>query len=83
VGTTQASAEQASLAPATSQAAELVRTLDLRTISLLEGSLHVESSDDRIILSTLKIIGMNIEALPNEILHVMNARVTKELKARE
>lgn len=65
MGTGQASMEQVGLALRTSQATELVRTLDLRTITLVDGSLHAESVDDRIILSTIKNIALNIAVLFN------------------
>ena len=83
MGVHQESTEQVSLAPGTSQATELVRTLGLRTIAFLDGSLRVESTNDRIILITLKNIGLNIAMLPNEILHALHAGVIEELRAWE
>jgi len=71
VGIGQASAAQTSLAPGTSQAAELVRTVDLRTIALPEGSLSIELVNDKIIISTLKNISQNIATIPNEFLHAL------------
>lgn len=61
----------------------MVRTLDLRIVALPEGSLHIESVDECIILSTLKNIELNIVALANEILHVLQAGVTEELREQE
>ena len=83
MGTSQASAKQASLAPWMSEAAELVRTLDLRTIAFPDGSLHVETVDDHIIQSTIKRIRLNIGALSNETLHALHTRVADELRTRE
>lgn len=45
--------------------------MGLRTVTLPEGSLSVESANDKIIISTLKNIGLNIAMLPNEYLHVL------------
>jgi len=57
--------------------------MDLRSIVLLEGSLHVKSADERVILSTLKDVALNIATLPNEFLHGLQAGVAEELRARE
>lgn len=83
MGASQVGVEQTSLAPGKSQVAKLVRSLDLRTIVLLEGSLSAESVDDKVIVSTLNNIGLNIATLPNEYLHVLQRGVTVELRAWE
>jgi len=83
VGTEQVSTDQASLALGTSQATELVRTLDLQTIAFPYGSLHTETIDYRIILSTIKNIGLNIVALSNKTLHALHAGMIDELRAKE
>lgn len=83
VGTRQVSMEQASLAPRMSQATDLVRTLDLRTITFPYGSLCVDFIDDIIILSTIKNIGLNIAALSNKTLHALHAGVADELRDQE
>lgn len=57
--------------------------MDLRTVSLLEGSLSAESTDENIIISTIKNIGLNVAALPNEFLHALQVGVTVELRAQE
>ena len=75
--------EQASLETGKIQATELVMTLDLRNITLLDGSIRVELADDHIILSTIKKIGMNIVALSNDTLHALHAALANELRARE
>jgi len=83
VGIEQASVEQASLAPAKSQAVELVRTVDLRTITFPEESLHTDSADDRIILSTIQNIRHNIVTLSNKTLHTLHTGVEDELRTWE
>lgn len=83
VGVSQASAEQASLALRKIQVAELVRTLNLRNISLPEGSIHMEPTTNHIILGIVKNIGLKIAVLPNEILHALHAGVTEELRYQE
>jgi len=82
-GTSQVSATQMTLALGTCQVAKLVRTMDLRIIALPEGSLSAESTDDKIIISTLKNISLNIAALPNEFLHALQTGVTMKFRARE
>lgn len=57
--------------------------MELQTIALLEGSLSAKSDDDKIIISTLKNIDLNIATLPNEFLHALQIRVTLELRAHE
>jgi len=60
-----------SLAPETSLISKLVRTMDLRTVSLPEGSLSAELADHKIIISTLKNIDLNVAVLHNEFLHAV------------
>ena len=74
---------QTSLALGTSQAVKLVKTVDLRTIALPEGSLSADSVDDKVIMSTLKNISLHLLPLPNEYLHTLQIGVTAELIARE
>jgi len=83
VGADQASTAQTSLALGMSQAAKLVRIVDLRTVALLEGSLSTKLVDDKIIISTLKNIILNNAALPNEFFHVLQIGVIAKLRARE
>lgn len=66
------STEKVSLTPRTSQAVEIVRTLDLRTIPFPDRAIRVESINDCIILSTIKNIGLNIVVLSNEPLHALH-----------
>lgn len=60
-----------SLTLGTSQATVMVRLVDLRAIVLLVGSLCMESVDDKVIVSTLNNIGLNLTVLPNEYLHML------------
>lgn len=83
MGVGQASAEQANLASRTHQVVELVRALDLCTITLSEGSLHAETTDDRIVLNTIQNIVLNIAVLSNDTLHALHGGVTDELRAWE
>lgn len=69
--------------PRTSQAIELVRTLDLRTIPLPDGSIRAESTDNCIILNTVKDIELSILTLSNETLHSLHKGVADELRTRE
>lgn len=48
---------------------------------LPEGSLSVESADDKVIVSTLKNNGLNLATLPKEYLHTLQKSVTTELRA--
>jgi len=83
VGEGQVSTRQTSLVLGTSQYAGLVRTVDIRTVALPEGSLSAESVDDKIIVSTLKNIGLNITVLLNEYLHTLQIGVIVEIRAWE
>ena len=76
-------AAQTSLAPGTSQAAEHVMSVVLRTVMLPKGSLSVASFDDKVIVSTLKNIDRNVATLPNEYLHALQIGVTTELRVWE
>ena len=77
------SVEQVSLTPRRSQALELVRTLDLRTIPFLDGSICREAAKDCIVLSTIIDIGLNIEVFSLKTLHVMHKGVKNELRTRD
>lgn len=83
VGIGQACAKQVSLTPRTSQVVELVRTLDPRTIPFPDRSIHAESTNNRIILSKRKNIGLNISALSNKTLHALHIGVEDKLRIRE
>jgi len=82
VGIGPVSATQTSLAPGISQATRMVRSVDLQAVMLREGSLSVESTNDKVIMSTLKNIGLNLVVLPNEYLHILQIGVAVELRAR-
>lgn len=74
------SGAQTSLAPGKSQAVELVRIVDLKIVMLPKGSLSIELVDDKIIVSTLKNIDLNIAMLPNEYLHVLQIGIKMQLR---
>lgn len=83
MSTGQVSASQTSLASGTSQATEMVRSLDLQVFTLLEGSLSMEEIYDKVIVGSLKNIRLNLDALHNEYLHTLQAGVTTKFRARE
>jgi len=57
--------------------------MDIRTVMLPEGSLSIKSVDDKIIVSTLKNIDLNIAMLLNEYLHALQTGITSELRVQE
>jgi len=69
------------LAPGTTQAVEMVRSLDLQEIALVDGALSAEVVVDKAIVSSLKNIGLNLAVLPNEFLHTLQVGVIAEVKA--
>lgn len=71
------------MAPRTSQVAEMVKSIDLWAVALLEGSLSAEATDDRVIIISLKNIGLNLTTLPNEYLHMLLSGVIVELRSQE
>lgn len=75
--------EKVSLTPRTRQVAELVRTLDLRTIPFLGRSIRTELAKDHIVLSIITNIGLNIAVLFLKTLHALHKGVTDELRTRE
>lgn len=72
---------QTSLAPRINQDAKMVRSIDLRVVMLLEDSLSMELVDDKVIMSNLKNIGLNLIVLPNKYLHTLQIGMTAELQA--
>lgn len=69
------------MAPGTTQAVEMVRSLDLQEIALVDGALSAEVVVDKAIVSSLKNIGLNLAVLPNEFLHTLQVGVIAEVKA--
>lgn len=57
--------------------------MDLRAVSLPDGALSVEATADKATIGTLKNIGCNLAALPNEFLHTLQVGVISEVKAWE
>lgn len=62
---------------------ELEQTLDLRVIPLSEGSIHVESYEDSVVINTVKDIRLNSIMLPLQNLHALHQWVSYELRIRE
>lgn len=67
----------------TTQAIELVGSLDLWVVDLLDGALSMEEEADKAIVSALRNVGLNLATLPNEFLHTLQVGVIEEIKARE
>lgn len=61
----------------------MVRSLDLWAVTLPDGALSIEEVADKAIFISLKNIGLNLDALPNEFLNTLQAKVIEEFKARE
>ena len=61
----------------------MVRSMDLREVALYDGALSAEVATDKAIFSSLKNIGLNLAALPNDFIHTMQASVIAEVKVRE
>jgi len=78
----QSDATSTSLASRTTQAIELVFSMDLRVIALLDGALSTEATTNKALVSMLKNLGLNLATLPNEFLHTLQASVIAEIKAR-
>lgn len=72
-----------SMAPMISQVAMLVITMDLRIYVLLQQPLNTKSTEDKIIISTLNNIDLNITVLSNGFLHAPHTGVTMVLRAQE
>lgn len=67
----------------TSEATWMLHARDSRVIMLLEGALTTKIEADRLTVSTLKEVGLNLAVLPGEALHLLQDRVIVELRARE
>jgi len=72
-----------SWAPGTSEAAELVCSLDPWVAVQLDGALTIEVGADRVTISVFKKVGLNLATLPSEALHTLQDGVITELRARE
>jgi hypothetical protein len=82
-GVGQSSMASTSLAPGTTQAAELVHPWISWAVALPDGALSVEVDADKATVSALRNIGLNLATLPSEFLHTLQAGVMQELRARE
>ena len=65
----------------TTQAAKLVRSLDLQAVTLLDGALSVEGEADKATFNALRNVGLNLATFPSELLHMLQAGVIGEIKA--
>lgn len=79
----QAGAVSTSLAVGTSAAEEMLRAQMTNTIVVPDGALVTENKADRPMVSELKGIGLNVIALPQETLYVLQDGITAKLRARE
>lgn len=70
-----------SLVPGTTQAAELVQSLDLPAVTLPYGALSIEVEAEKAIVYALRNVGLNLVALPSEFLHTLQPSVVENLKA--
>lgn len=71
-----------SLALKTSDAIEMVHSMDPRAIALPNGALITETKAGRATVSALKKVGLNLVALPSEALHTLQDGVILEIQAR-
>ena len=83
VGIVKVSRVKVSLTQGSGTIAELEQTLDLRVISLLEGSVCAESEEDHALLSKIKDNGVNLATLPLQNFHVLHQGVLDKLRIRE
>jgi len=79
----QAGTVSTSLAIGTLEAAEMLRAKDSRAIVLPGGALTTESEADRPTVSALKGVGLNLAALPDKVLHLLQDGLITELRARK
>lgn len=69
------------MALGTTQAIELVRSLDLRLVMLPDGALTAKAEANKATIISLRNVGLNLAALPNEFLHTLQVGVIEELKS--
>lgn len=81
--TPQAGTLSTSLAVGMVAAEKMLYTCMTNTIVLPEGALVTENEVDKPTISALKGVGINMVALPQETLYVLQDRVTAELRDRE
>lgn len=79
----QGSAASRSLVPQTSNAAEMVCSMDPQAFAQLDGALTAEIEVDRAIFSALKKCRLNLAVLRSEVLHTLQDGLITELRARE
>lgn len=81
--TPQAGTVSTSFTLGTAAVEEILCARMTNTIMLPEGALVTENEVDKPMVSKLKGIGLNMVALPQEMLYVLQDGVTTELRARE
>lgn len=68
-----------SLVPRTSEAVELIHSLDPQVVVLPNRALAIEVEDDKAAVRTLKKFGLNLVTLPSEALNTLQDGVIAEL----
>jgi len=61
----------------------MVQSMDLRVVTLPDGSLSMDMVGGKAIVSTLKNVGLSLATLPSEFLHTLQVGVIIENKAWE
>lgn len=72
-----------SLAIDTSEAADMLHVKASSVIMLPDGALTIENEADKPTVSTLKGVGLNLETLPCEALHLLRDGVIAKFRARD
>lgn len=71
------------MAPGTSEAAKLARSLDPRAIVLPDKALTTKVEVDKATMSAIKQVGLNLFVLPSEANHTLQDGVITKLHAKE
>lgn len=79
----QVSAPHTRLAPGTNHTIDMVQSLHLQAVALPNASLGTEAADDKVIISSLNNVGLNLTMLPNGFLHTLQVGVIVEFRSRE
>jgi len=74
---------QASLQQVSTSVLDTDKTLDLRVIPLLDGSLRTKSNEENTQLRTIKNVGVNLATFPIQTLCEIHQGVSDELRIRE
>lgn len=79
----QAGAMSTSLTIDTLEGAKMLCVRNSRAIVLPDGAMTIENEVERLTVSTLKGVGLNLEMFPREALHLLQDGVITKLRARE